>query len=162
MDKTTRFPLFVDMEGKQIIVFGGGEIATRRVNVLLDFGGQVTVISPKFSENLIELNKTKPDLKLIYKTYDEWMVSEGFNRERPFIVLAATDDYAVNEKISKTAREEALLVNVCDNPSGCDFYFPAILREDDMVVGIVGSGKHHGKVKALAARLRSLLQADSE
>lgn len=153
-NKTTQFPVFINMKDRQALVFGGGKIAKRRICVLLDFGTKVRVISPKFDEQLYDIANTSRNLELIEGTFEEWRDMGGFENELPFFVLACTDNHQLNKMIADYARENNVMVNVCDDASNCDFYFPAIVRKDEMVIGITGNGASHGKVSELAKRLR--------
>ena len=158
MDRTMRFPLFVNLGDKKIIVFGGGNIAFRRVSVLLNFGCQITVVSPEFIDGLIRLNKKTDNLFLVSESFEDWEKINSEKLSEFFIVLAATDKMEVNEIIASSARAAGALVNVCDNALNCDFYFPAIVQNEDLVIGIFGDGKRHGIVKNAAADLRNYFE----
>ena len=66
MKKNTRFPLFIDLKDKPVIVFGGGKIATRRVETLLDFKARVIVVAPEVSERISQLEETDARIQIIY------------------------------------------------------------------------------------------------
>ena len=87
-----------------------------------------------------------------------WLITGGFFDGVPFFVLACTNDSRINKQIALYSREHNVLVNVCDDASNCDFYFPAIVRKDEMVLGISSNGSSHGKVKKFAAELRSFFE----
>lgn len=158
MDGTMRFPLFVNLTDKKVIVFGGGNIAFRRVSVLIDFCYKIFVVAPEFADGLIRLNEKAGNLSLVAETFDDWEKVNAEALSEFFLVLAATDNIEVNERIASSAREAGALVNVCDNASNCDFYFPAIVRTEDLVIGICGDGKRHNIVKDAAADLRNYFE----
>jgi len=158
MSKTTRFPLFIDLKDKPVIVFGGGKIAKRRISVLLDFGAKVQAFSPDFAGELYNISRENKNLELIEGGFAEWLSIGGFENGVPFCVLACTNNSSVNKEIAKYAREYNIMVNVCDDAANCDFYFPAIVRKEELVLGISGNGSSHSKVKKFAADLRKFLK----
>lgn len=160
MEKTTYFPIYVNMNKREILVFGGGKIGTRRIKVLLDFGAKVTAVAPYFSDELKDLareqNNNSNNLVLKIMDFEHWLKNEGFSDFLPFFVLGATDNKDVNQQIFELCKKHNIPVNICDNNEKCDFYFPAIIRKDDVVIGVSSDGKNHKKVKDTAAKLRVL------
>lgn len=150
MCKTTHFPMFVDMKNKIVLVFGGGKIAERRVSTLYDFGADITVVSTSFTEKIEELDVNKISL-----SFDDWLKSYSLSDFKPFIVLACTNNSEINNRIYDLCKQSNIIVNLCDDPNKCDFYFPAIVRKDNIVIGVSSDGKCHKDVKNIAARLRN-------
>lgn len=148
----TYFPMFIDMEGKQVQVFGGGTIAARRASVLLEFGAKVRVAAPKMSEKLEELARQKKSLELEYRPYQAGELQEAE------IVIAATSDEAVNDMIFRECRHKGILVNVASDKAKCDFYFPGIAREGEVTVGITAGGRNHRKAAEVTEKIRRLLK----
>lgn len=141
------FPLFMDISDKKIVVVGAGTIAARRVAVLCQFCGNLTVVASRIHPELEELEK-EGRIRIIrreYKRediYDAWMV------------LAATDQHTLNDEIYSVAKCLGALVNVASDREKCDFHFPGIVKKDHFVVGINASGKDHRG----AARLKQVIQ----
>ena len=140
-----RFPLFINLSGKRAVVVGGGTIGLRRAAVLRDFGAQVTVVAPKIGEHLERTN----EFLRAYQCGD---------LEGAFLVVAATDDRAVNHTVYEDAKRMGILVNVCDCPDECDFYFPAICRSESLVAGIVWDGHDHAHTARAARAVRQALE----
>ena len=139
------FPLFIDLSGKPAVVVGGGTIGLRRAAVLLEFGARVTVVSPSLVrpvEGLVHVSRP-------YQPGD---------LEGAFLAIAATDDRAVNHAVFLEAKERGILVNVCDCPEECGFFFPAICRTDTLVAGVVGDGSDHRRTARAAAAIRKTLE----
>lgn len=134
------FPVFMDLSEKKIVVIGGGKIAQRRVKTLLEFAGEILVAAPEITKELKQYveNKEIAWLKAIYHKAQ----LEGAD-----IVLAATDDPRCNEQIVSDCKEKGILVNTAHRKELCDFYFPAIIRQNDIVAGITACGISHKKVK---------------
>ena len=110
------FPIFINMEGKQVQVFGGGTIAGRRISVLLEFGARICVTAPEISEDLKELAEREANLTLEYRTFRPGELQEAD------MVLAATDDKNVNDMIYRECRHKGILVNVASDKEKCDFW----------------------------------------
>lgn len=144
------FPLFVNLWEQIIVIIGGGKVARRRIMSLSHFAGNITVIAPLMEEELVKLSEEFP-LKLKQKYY------EVSDIEDAYMVLAATDNQQVNQDIYQHCKERNILVNVCSDKSLCDFYFPAIIQKDNLVVGLAGGGTDHKRVKLTADKIRQLI-----
>ena len=75
-----------------------------------------------------------------------------------FLVLAATDDPAVNEAVFREAKARGVPVNTADCKDRCDFYFPGLVVTDDLVVGVTASGGDHGLVRETTEQLKQFLE----
>ncbi|MEE0713470.1 MAG: NAD(P)-dependent oxidoreductase, partial [Blautia sp.] len=78
------------------------------------------------------------------------------------MVLAVTDDSALNEEIYKICKEKNILVNVASNQEKCDFHFPGILEYEDVVIGFNGCGKDHKKVRKVREMIQEMLSHKGE
>lgn len=134
------FPLFVDLSDKKIVVAGAGNIAGRRIKVLTDFCADITVIAPQASDEVLNL-ADEGEIKLIKKPYEKEDINGAF------IVLAATDDPDLNKKIHNDCKEKGITVNISSDKTLCDFYFPGIVKDGSMVVGVSASGTAHKKAR---------------
>ncbi len=145
------FPLFINLKEKEILVFGGGVIATRRVKALLPYEPSVKVAAPDISEELEQLAKENTNLILEYRKY------KPSELQKPDLVLAATNDENVNTIIFRECRHKGILVNVASDREMCDFFFPGIVTEGDITVGITANGKDHKKAAEVTEQVRKLL-----
>jgi len=139
--------MFLDISQKKVLVFGGGSIALRRINTLLKFKCNITVISPIYKEEFKEI-KDKVNLikrKYLYGDCEDY-----------FIVIAATNDSNINNKIYKECKKKNIIVNIADCKEKCDFYFPAVIAQDDIVIAVNGGGINHTKVKKVSDNIRSI------
>ena len=151
------FPVFIDLSQKRIIVIGGGTIATRRVNTLLQFTENVTVISPEVTDELRELSVQD---KIVWRQceYCEEQIRTAD------IVIAATNQPKVNHRVKKDCEQmkekdgRNILVNIADDKNLCDFYFPGIVDMDGVVVGINSGGKNPGHVKEIRKRIQNMIK----
>jgi precorrin-2 dehydrogenase/sirohydrochlorin ferrochelatase len=141
------YPIFVDLRGRRCAVVGGGSVAERKVRALLDCGAAVRVISPTLTEALQSL------VEGATITY----VPRGYKRgdlAGSFLVIAASDDPAVNSGVWEEAGGLGMLANVADQPEKCNFILPSVLRRGGLTVA-VGTG---GASPALAKRIRTELE----
>lgn len=150
----TYFPLFINLKGKEIIVFGGGTIAARRVKALLPYGAVVRVVAPEISEELQELVREQENLILEYRKY------KPSELQKPDFVLAATNDENINTIIFRECRHKGILVNVASDKEKCDFFFPGIVQQGDITVGITANGKNHKKAAEVTEKIRKMLEKD--
>ena len=139
------FPMFVDLHGRKVVVVGAGNIAQRRIGVLLSFGADVTVIAPAFRE--------KPEgpvyIKRPYETGD---------LEGAYFAVAATDNRQVNHQVGVDAAGLGIPVSVADCLAECTFFFPAICQGDNLVAGVVSDGTDHHKTARAARAIRKTLE----
>lgn len=126
------FPFFIDIKDKKCCVIGGGNVAFRKLEALMEFGADVTVISPEISEDIRRLGG-KLHIKSV--EYQESDLKEAF------FVIAATDNPEVNSKISRQCMDNNILVNVVDEKEKCGFIFPAYIKKGDISIGVTTSGK---------------------
>lgn len=146
MKKTLYYPVMLNLQDKKCIVFGGGEVALRKVKMLRDFGAEVTVISPALCPGLAGLADRKA-INALRRHY------QPGDLKGVFIAIAATDDRNVNTTIANEARELGVLVNVVDVPELCDFIVPAYVRRGDVTIAVSTAGKSPALARKIRARL---------
>lgn len=144
---TSYYPAFIGLKGRKCVVVGGGEVALRKVEILLEQGAAIRVISPDLCPSLWNL-AANGEIDLIRRRY------RIGDLQGAFLAFAATDDASVNQEMVKEAREKAVLVNVADQPENCDFIVPSYFRRGDVMVAISTGGKS----PALARKIRTRLE----
>lgn len=142
------FPIFIDIKGKECLVVGGGRVAERKIETLLKFGSRIKVVSPDISEGIEGLELQS---KLIVNRREY----SGDDMENACLVIAATDDAAVNDRICKDAGTKGIPVNVVDAPEKCTFVFPSVVVREDLVIGISTSGSFPAMSKKIRERLEA-------
>ena len=147
------FPLFVNLEGKTVLVIGGGTVAARRVNSLLEFGCEIHVVSPELGETMEQLWRQEK-VGWTQGIYEKKYLT---GRERPVFVLAAANE-DVNFQVVKDCREAGLPVNDSAKKEHCDFYFPGLIKDGDVVIGVTTGGSDHKLAAALSAKIRELIR----
>jgi len=128
------YPILVDLQGKRALVVGGGKVAQRKIETLLEHGASVQVIAKELTAKLAELR----NYEKIEFLGDEF--SEAF-LEGAFLVFAATDDASLNRRVSQAAQQRGLLVNAVDQPADCNFIVPSVLSRGDLLIAVSTSGK---------------------
>ena len=139
------YPVGLVVEGRPVLVVGGGSVAARKVEGLLECGARVHVIAPRID--------------------DEVRASGATFEERPYrpgdvagyrLVVTATDDPSVNAAVADDAEASRIWVNAADDPANCTFTLPAVLRRGPVTVAVATGGTS----PALAAWLRDRIAAD--
>ena len=141
------YPVFLNICGKKCLVVGGGEVALRKVRALLAHGANIQVVSTSLCS---ELNHMAGDgvIQLLQKGY------EIGDLQDTAIVVAATDDTKINERVANDARRQGILVNVVDGPHLSDFIVPSYFTRGDIIIAVSTSGKS----PALARKIRTELE----
>ena len=126
-------PVFLKVRGRRCLVAGGGEVACRKARLLARAGAELHVVAPQISEEMHTL------LAGHGGSCEQREVGEA-DVAAAALVIAATDDAAVNEAVSDWARSREIPVNVVDQPALCSFLMPAIVDRSPVVVAISSSG----------------------
>lgn len=146
------FPMFFNIHDRPCLVVGGGEVAARKVSLLLRAGAKIEVVSPKLCESLQRRLKA----------------SEIIQVARPFaatdlddkcLVVAATDDESINSMISQLCQQRHLPVNVVDQPELCTFIVPSIIDRSPLQVAVSTGGASPVLARLLRARLEASIPA---
>ncbi|HYQ60294.1 MAG TPA: bifunctional precorrin-2 dehydrogenase/sirohydrochlorin ferrochelatase [Desulfatiglandales bacterium] len=128
------YPVLVDLQGKKALVVGGGKVAQRKIETLLEHGATVQVVAKELTASLEELRRAGR-IEFLGEEFSETFV------DGVFVVFAATDDAALNRRVSRTAQQRSLLVNAVDQPADCNFIVPSVLSRGDLVIAVSTSGK---------------------
>ena len=143
------FPLHIDLTGNNCTVFGGGDEALRRAEVLLRFGAKVTVIAPAIHESLRKLS----DDGAVRHIPRKYFRGDCSNSQ---LCIAATDDADTNIRIATECKAKNIPVNVTSPKGYGTFHFPRVIIQDDMVITIAGSAPTDKKRK-LRDRLKAAI-----
>ena len=128
----TYFPFYCDIEKKKWLLVGGGRVAAGKFSRLIAFTEEITVIAPEISD---EIKKdAASDARLLER---DFMAADLDDAD---IIVAATDDKALNAQIASLCRERRIPVNAVDNPENCDFIFPAIIKKGRLTVSVSTNG----------------------
>lgn len=128
------FPIFLDLEKFKVLIVGGGNVATRKVENLLEFDAYPTIVSPWVTDELKEL------IDKYGLTYYQREYRKGDSRGFP-LIFVATDDPEVDTLILDECGGTMTLLNFSDKPDICNFIMPSFIRRDDLVIAISTQGK---------------------
>lgn len=137
------FPAFLKLDGKKILIVGGGNVALEKLEHLLDFTHNIALVAQDFNEASMALI-TQYQLAYRKKAYEKEDI-EGFD-----IVIAAVDNFTLQEQIYQETRGKNCLCNCVDLQQYCDFIFPSYVKKGDLTVAISTGGAS----PALAKQLR--------
>ena len=143
------FPMFVDIEKKKCLIVGGGTVALRKVQVLLDFGADVVVVAPEVIFKIKEYPVT------VYQRNFEKEDLQGCE-----LVVAATDDAGLNHEIAEAAQKQKIPVNAVDQQEDCSFIFPSYVREQELVGAFSSGGNSPVLTQYLKKYMAQILTAE--
>ena len=146
-----RFPLFVNLDKLPVLVVGGGDIAERKINLIIKANANVEVLARNFSHNVEQLI-IKKKLKKIKKTLDISSLGSNYS-----LIIAATDNKQINKKLFNFAKKNNILINVVDQPELCTCTFGSIVERGDLVIAISTGGSAPVFARNLREKFETLL-----
>lgn len=150
------FPMFVDMTERECLIVGGGNVAYRKVMVMLDFGAKVTVVAEDICEELRKLTiddtANKENRITFIKRRFERKDCDGME-----MVIAATDDNALNHGIAEYCKAKGIMVNAVDQKADCSFIFPSYIKEKNLVAAFSSSGNSPVLTQYLKGKEKEIL-----
>lgn len=143
-------PLFFDLKNTEVLVVGGGEVAHRKVSLIVKSGAKVHLVSPKIKAELEELVLANSG-----KIFKESFSDAHIKNKR--LIVAATDNKAINKHISELAEQNNIPVNVVDQPELCTFIFPAIVDRSPIIAAVSSGGSSPVLARLLRAKIETVL-----
>ncbi len=143
-------PLFLDLEGRHVVVVGGGAVAATRVRQLLEAGARVTVIAPEIREEI-----ASSGARIFRRTFEPADLDGAW-----LAVAAATRP--VNGEVARAAAERRIFVNAVDDPASATAYTAAVVRRGDVVAALSTQGRAPALAGLLREALELLLPPDAE
>ncbi|PKN15079.1 MAG: siroheme synthase [Deltaproteobacteria bacterium HGW-Deltaproteobacteria-24] len=144
------FPAFLKFDDKKIVIIGGGNVALEKLEHLLDFTHDITLIAQAYNEASMALIQ-QHSLTHFVKTY-ETGDCKGFD-----IVIAAVDNFTLQEEIYLETRQYPCLCNCVDLQKYCDFIFPSYVKKGDLTIAISTGGASPAVAKQLRIFLSKLI-----
>lgn len=146
-------PIFADLKAKPVLVVGGGDVAARKIELLRRASARVQIAARELCAELQELADNQQV---------EWLATEFAETQLDsvYLVIAATDDGALNARVFEAANQRRLLANVVDDQPKCSFIFPSIVDRSPLVVAISSSGTAPVLARMLREKLEALLPAN--
>ncbi|HUJ15478.1 MAG TPA: bifunctional precorrin-2 dehydrogenase/sirohydrochlorin ferrochelatase [Thermoanaerobaculia bacterium] len=144
------YPIFLDVENRDVVIIGGGNVCARKAETMLRYGANVTVVSPDFTDE-IETWAREGTIRIKRKEYDE------SDLDGASIVIASTDDESVNGRIARDCRRRRIPVNVVDVTHLCEFIVPAIIEKGSIQLAVSTGGKSPALARTLKEDLQRLV-----
>lgn len=127
------YPVFLKLQDKSCLIIGGGNVAARKVQDILQAGGRVTLIAPEITGDLRKL----ADAGTIRYKSRKYLRGDV---KKHFLVIAATNLPGVNREIAREAEKYGVLLNAVDNPENCNFFVPASIKRGMLQIAVSTSG----------------------
>jgi precorrin-2 dehydrogenase/sirohydrochlorin ferrochelatase len=143
----SKYPIYLEVSSRRVVIIGGGAVATRKAQVLLDAGARLVIVSQKIDDVLTNLCRGT-NAELIKSRYSKNYLAGAT------LAIAATNDHTLNKQIYKDCQELEILCNVVDEPELCDFFVPAVVKRGDLQIAI-GT---EGNCPAYAGHIREKLE----
>jgi precorrin-2 dehydrogenase/sirohydrochlorin ferrochelatase len=145
----TLYPVFLKLEGRKVLVVGGGAVAEQKIEGVLRSATDVTIVAPELTRRIRDWNR-QGLVKHIPQEFRPGM-AQGY-----FLVIAATDSPEVNHSVYAEAKSTGALCNAVDDTPHCDFYAPALVSRGEFQIAISTGGNS----PALAQRVRKELELE--
>ena len=136
------FPLFINLENKKILVIGGGKVATKKIEKILEYGADITVVTENVvEEKLLKLENVK--IEKLVKGY--------------FLVIAATNNEELNENIANVCDSNGMLINNVSSKVKMNAMFGGIVKNSEFQIAISTSGKNCKRSRAMKSEIQKVL-----
>jgi len=142
-----KYPIFLELGGRRVVVIGGGAVAMRKAQALLAAKARLVIIAERISDMMAALCRGT-DAELVRAKYSKSFLTGAV------LAIAATSDPELNKRIYKDCQALEVLCNVVDNPELCDFFVPAVVKRGDLQIAI-GTEGHY---PAYAGHIRKKLE----
>ncbi len=148
------YPAFLNLDRQPCLVAGGGKVASRKIEALLQAGADVTIVAPELHHELALTLKQYPQQTTHHaRTFADEDIAHAY------LVIAATNQRSVNAHIAGLAHARKILVNVADSPQECSFIVPAVIDRSPVKIAVSTSGASPVLARQLRMKLEAILPA---
>lgn len=141
-----KYPVYLDLSGRRVVVIGAGAVAARKAQALLAADARLVIVAEKID-----------DMLSVYQGTDVELVKSGYSKDYlagAVLVIAATNNQKVNKQVYKDCQQLEILCNVVDKPELCDFFVPAVVKRGNLQIAI----STEGDCPAYAGHIRKKLE----
>ena len=149
------FPLFINLENKKILVIGGGKVAAKKIEKILEYGADITVVTENVvEEKLLKLENVKIEnnQKIENDKAKIEKLVKGY-----FLVIAATDNEELNENIANICESNGMLINNVSSKIKMNAMFGGIVKNSEFQIAISTSGKNCKRSRAMKSEIQKIL-----
>ncbi len=146
------YPIYLNVKGKKCVIIGGGKVAYRKACSLREAGADTVVVSPEFCPEIAD----EGGLTLVKENYDERFLDGAL------LVIASTDNEAINQKVALDAGKRDIIVNVVDYPELCSFIVPSTINRGDLCISISTGGASPAVAKRIREELEGIFGVEYE
>ena len=143
-------PITIKIVSANILIVGGGKVATHKAQILARFTDQATVVAPEITDEL----KALP-----FQTKEK--AFEPSDLDGVQLLFVCTGDHELNHQIKQLAAERHILTSVCDDPAQCDFISPAIYRNDNLTIAVGSDSRDVKRSIRVRNRIKELIENDT-
>jgi precorrin-2 dehydrogenase/sirohydrochlorin ferrochelatase len=144
---TSLFPMFLKLEGRQVLVVGAGNVGEPKIAGLLETGAHIRVVALQASPAVREWAR-EGKIELAVRAFSSDDLAGAF------LTIVATNSRTLNERVYHEAQRRGVLCNVVDVPDLCDFFYPAVVRRGDLQIAVSTAGQS----PSLAQKIRQQLE----
>ena len=149
------FPLFINLENKKVLVIGGGKVAAKKIEKILEYGADITVVTENvMEEKLLKLENVKIEnnQKIENDKAKIEKLVKGY-----FLVIAATDNEELNENIANVCDSNGMLINNVSSKVNMNAMFGGIVKNNEFQIAISTSGKNCKRSRAMKSEIQKVL-----
>jgi precorrin-2 dehydrogenase/sirohydrochlorin ferrochelatase len=149
-ERNNLFPVFLKLEELETLIVGAGNVGIEKLQALLKSSPKagVTVVAAEIRQEIKAMAAQNKKIKLIERNF------RVRDLQYKDIVILATDDHQLHERIRVLARKRRMLINVADTPTLCDFYLGSVVTKGNIKIGI----STNGKSPTIAKRMREFFE----
>ena len=150
-----KYPIFLELEGRRVVLIGGGLVALRKAQALIDAKARLVIVTKQVCGELERLCAENPAVELVRAKYSRDYLG------RATLVIAATNDSSLNSQIYENCQQLGIFCNVVDQPDLCDFFVPAVVRRGDLQLAISTEGFCPAYASHLRKKLERIITAEN-
>lgn len=156
INKNRLYPVFLKLEELELLLVGAGNVGLEKLNSLLSNSpdAKITIVAPNIQDEVKHLLQKHPSCILVQRCFEENDLDDKD------LVILATDDKALNQKIKALADKKGILLNVADTPELCDFYLSSIVQKGNLKIAISTNGKSPTAAKRIKEVLNKALPGE--
>ena len=144
---TSLFPMFLKLDGRQVLVVGAGKVGESKIEGLIDTGARIRVVALQATDTVRGwAREGRVELEL--------RAFSASDLDGAFLAVVATSSRSLNEFVYHEAQRQRVLCNVVDVPELCDFYYPSVVQRGDLQIAVSTAGKS----PSLAQKIRQQLE----